>query len=307
MVQSGDVFEVFKEDCIVQVTAPEVIDPDNTNPKLPPNRKVLYSEIGSSNCIVARVFLQADKLCGDLVASNNIDKKEFLKILRECRDSLIHAYNTAFETSYEIMQLSNEYLSRASSSSACVVIPHIENLENRVHSFSTCVKRCLQKFGEIFNLIFNLKFTGHHYHKIRKFVCNEFGNDHPLFVVLDRSKDNIERLLKMRDAVEHPKASNQLVITNFSMHPQGALIKPFWQHLPNSENYDLAWEMGAIVDWMVEFIEVATLHIILTQTIWPHGFTVNSIAEENLDWECPFHVVVRPLFPADWPEPGSIK
>jgi len=307
MVQSGDVFEAFKEDCIVQITTPEVIDPENTNPHLPPNRKLLYSEVGASNCIVARTFLQADKLCGDLLVSEKIDKKEVLEILRECRDSLINAYNIAFETAYEVMQLSNEYLDKTHSPSNGIVIPHIENLVDKAQNFSTCIKRCLQRFGDLFNLVFKQNFTGHHYQKIREFVGQEFGEDHMLYEVLDRHKDILSQLIKMRNAVEHPKESNKLVVTNFQMNAQGALVKPSWQHLPKGKEFDIDWEMGAIVESIIGFIEVATLHILLTQTSWPYGFAVNSIDEENLDWECPIHVVAKPLFPQDWPEPGSTK
>jgi hypothetical protein len=307
MVQSGDVFEVFKEDCIVQITTPEVIDPDNTNPQLPPNRKLLYSEIGASNCIIARTFLQADKLCDDLLVSNKINKKEALEILRESRDSLINAYNIAFEIAHDVMEFSNEYLSKSSSSTKCIIIPHIENLSDKAQIFSTCIKRCLQRFGDLFNLVFGQKFIGHHYHKIREFIGKEFGKDHMLYEVLHQHKDILNRLIKMRNAIEHPKKSNKLVVTNFTMNAQGALVKPSWQHLPHGKEYDIDWEMGAIVECVVGFTEVATLHILLTQTSWPHGFAINSIDEENLDWECPIHIAATPLFPPDWPKPNSTK
>jgi len=307
MLASGDIFEVFKEDCIAQIITPEMIDPDYTNPKIPPNRKLLYSDIGSANCIVARIYLQANELCDDLLISHKINKTQMLGILRECRDTLINAYKISDSLCYEIMELTNGYLNPEGKNSKVAIIPHVEDLVNKVHNFTTSIKRCLQAFGTIFNLVFEQNFEGHHYHKIQKYVSKELGENNNLTQLLLSSGDSLRQLIQMRNDIEHPRNNNKLEIKNYEMEANGGLAQPTWQHHPYGERTFITWEMPQILAWVINFIETATVYLLLSQVEGQIKFRINIVEEENYDLSCPIRITATPIIPDSWFNTESIK
>ena len=299
MLASGDVFEIFKEDCIFQVVTPEMIDPECINPNIRPYRKLLHSDIGAANCIVARIYLQANELSEMLFVSKKIDTKQLLTILRECRDTLIDAYKITGSLCCEIMEQTDKYLSQNEPSQA-PIIPHIENLVNKVSNFTVSIKRCLQTFGTLFNLIFKTSFQGHRFDKIHLYINEELGCEHPLAQLLERNGGTLANIINMRNAVEHPKKNNKLVITNYEMQANGVLAQPTWHHYPHGEMGSISFDMPQVLELVIAFIEAATTHLLLTQASGDFEYGISIVEEENLDLSCPIRIKATPIIPDNW-------
>ena len=87
MRKVDDYLEIFKVDMTFKFYLPDSIDPERNNPDLKPLIKKIYK--GTSNKIIARVYLQLYDLLKSIPITRTINKDKIITLLRESRDTLL--------------------------------------------------------------------------------------------------------------------------------------------------------------------------------------------------------------------------
>ena len=139
-------------------------------------------------------------------------------------------------------------------------LPSIHDLEHRAESFLYSGKSVLRDLTQVFDVLFDKDFNRQVcYDKVLKWARQKFGEDDDFVEMLkdDQSKW-IERIVRMRNAVEHPGGhSGVLRIENFSSGECGhiiAVVEPVW-YLNDDERTSIVQEMGVMVSNLLTFCE----------------------------------------------------
>jgi len=304
MCNTEDTLEVFKRDCIVQLFTPECLDPDNTNPNMPYTKQLIYRDVGASDFVVSRVFIQAAKLMKDLGIEQNVSKDAIIDTLRDCRNSLVDSYIITCDLACEVMEVSTSYESNYALGKI-MTIPCVDGLANKTKNFITNIKLTLQRFVDFFNIVFGTSFRGPRYDLIQSKINEMLGKDEYLSQILTYYHDNfLDYINQIRNAVEHPKDNYKLDIINFEMKPDGSILTPSWQLFPDRPRIEIVQEMTLILTNLVEFIELVVARSFLLKTTGPFGYTLNQIHEEAIDFNCSARWQSQVILPDHIPSPG---
>lgn len=299
--------EVFKKNCVVQILTPELCDPSNTNPNMPFTKKPIYRDIGASDFVVSRVFIQSVKLMDGLGFSSHRYRDEIIDVFRDCRNTLVDSYAIACDLGCEIMELSKAYEANCSQGNV-VSIPSVEGLSSKTKNFITNIKLTLQRFVDFFNIIFDTSFQGPRYDTIKTKFIALFGDDEFLSKVLVEYHDHLlHHINEIRNAIEHPKKNNRLKINNFYINHDRSIRAPTWQLHPNGDNSNIVHEMTLILINVVEFIELVVASSFLMKTNGFFEYQIRPIEEEHINLDCPIrlelHTFIQGATPITSPRP----
>jgi hypothetical protein len=122
-------------------------------------------------------------------------------------------------------------------------LPSVVDLRHHTETFLYNAKSALRDFTAIFLVLFLKDFKKKaHFDKVLKWAEQKFGSEDPLSKMLAGDHVWIARIVKMRNAVEHPDHnSNILHIENFSPIENGMtvfVVEPVW-HLNSEKNLRL--------------------------------------------------------------------
>ncbi|WP_415713480.1 hypothetical protein [Maridesulfovibrio sp.] len=296
IIGTDDILEVFKQDCIIKITLPESVDPEDINPKAPATKQEVCSDIGAADFVVARTLIQTEELIKGLHLQNRIDKNKLLDAMRVCRDHLIAAYNIAFHLSLDIYEATNSYIENGSSQDRVKKIPQINDLTTKSHNFLSSIKLTLQDFVNVLNTIFKTDLKGPKYHIIKKHFGDQLGKDHNLYKVLNDYEPYIHMLVNWRNSIEHPKSDNKFIVRNFEMKANG-LVFPNWHHYPHGNIINITSEIPSILQLVVEFIEITTAISLLEKVEGPLVYHLQFISEEEQNPMCPMHIKTQYIPP----------
>ena len=137
-----------------------------------------------------------------------------------------------------------------------VNLPSVPALRDDAELFLYTAKLALRDIASLFQPFFAKAFD-HQYHQVRAWLEKEFGSDDPLLVLLNEDRVWIERIINMRNVIEHPTDSHgPITIRDFTL-AQGetlTVVPPTWflqEELPAL----IADEMRAICTNLLTFYE----------------------------------------------------
>jgi hypothetical protein len=111
-----------------------------------------------------------------------------------------------------------------------VNLPAVLNLQTDTENFLREAKLFLGQIARVFTPFYGTHLD-HRFQRIRSWAERTFGKDDPLTSLLDSDPDWVERVIAMRNAVEHPGGRNgTLVVKNIalgSVQPP-VLVPPSW-------------------------------------------------------------------------------
>lgn len=251
------------------------------------------SDVGSGNPIVARLSLQF----GSILDFYDFDQetKESIKsvLYSDIQKRLVTCDKLAKEIVEEIEAALNELNSngiKTQSGGRVIESPHIINLDERLETYLYNAKSCLRDSLKIYNIVFGTSFTEARYDKAIKWSAKEFGENDPITIFLKGNNEVwINKLVKMRNAIEHPGGyCGHLHIKNFEVITSNevtSIHEPLW-HLNDEEPTVIRSELREYVKYILGMTEDIVLSVLSKQK-QPPIVQILEIPEEQRREEAP--------------------
>jgi hypothetical protein len=177
------------------------------------------SDVGTSNPIVARMTIGIMEIID--FSTLDKDRKENLKVnCFEIMNLLTLAEKTAKPILEKITQIKEEIRAngiKTQSFGRCIDVPSAVRIEDS-RAFIRYAKQVLYEIAENINIIYDKKFDGPHFHKIRDYFVSEFGENFALTKLLSEDQDWIKQIIDLRNEDEHPKTGKPFV-NNINVQP----------------------------------------------------------------------------------------
>ena len=186
-----------------------------------------------------------------------------------------------------------------------VELPSLGAPHKDVEMFLYNAKLALRDTGGLFEVLPGQKFD-HKFHQARAWAAKEFGLDSPLAKLLNDDADWIERVLGLRNAVEHPRTAGRLHVRDFHLATEDGrkvVAPPVWW-IDDGEPASVAEAMEVIEHNLLTFYEEL---LCLLLEIRPHPLApvICEIPDQERDPAMPMrYAVVFKNFPGI-PRPDS--
>ena len=184
-------------------------------------------------------------------------------------------------------------------------LPSLGAPHKDVEMFLYNAELALRDTGGLFEVLLGHKFD-HKFHQVRAWVAKEFGLDSPLTKLLNDDADWIERILGLRNAVEHPRTAGRLHVRDFHLATEDGrkvVAPPVWW-IDGGEPASIAEAMEAIEHNLLTFYE-ELLGLLLEIRPHPLAPVICEIPDEERDPAMPMRYrVVFTNFPGT-PRPDS--
>jgi hypothetical protein len=126
-----------------------------------------------------------------------------------------------------------------------VTLPAVTELRIDAEAYLSSAKMALREIGRVFKPFYDVGFD-HRFQHIRTWVAEKFGADDRLHELLSQDAGWIERLVAMRNAVEHPGGRDgTLIVQDFKLlagGPPWQVREPVW-YREGEEPVPVALEM----------------------------------------------------------------
>lgn len=241
-------------------------------------------DVGTSNPIVARLGLGLD----EIIKLSMIDpeKKEKIKnIIMDIMHDLVEAEKAILPLIEELVEAERELRLngvKTQSNGRVIVTPSLVHLSSS-KVFLKYAKQSLQKFACFFELIFDEKYNGPHFHKIAKKSILFFGESHIVTKLLLEDSKWIKDIIDLRNEDEHPKTGK-----NFTNGYQISQMEDgkYYIILPTFFNgIQILSALEAFSGNLLTFVEELVAHTL--EHYFPPKIMVFSIPEHERDSECP--------------------
>ena len=257
MIPNEGFLEIYATHGTYRVQTPDNLDPDRKVPNMPWAQKKA-SDVGSSNPIVARVFLQAHDAL-DQAKLTRGNAKTLLSRLHACKEELV-----ACEFIYLGIKKEHERIEKlirertVSRKGSAVECPQISDLSRLATNFLTGAKRAIQAVGEVFNDFYappkgnkvkngNFGFAVKH---LKKLDPSNSG----YLEFLKHFEPAVKVLVELRNGQEHPEPGSMTVVENFDLGANGFVV-PRWGRTPEPLRPILP-EMKGAIDCLIQFAEL---------------------------------------------------
>lgn len=220
-VKFGDRLLIVKASAVYEIKMADTIDPERTNAAIPNSQQRVLS-IGSDSSLLGCTVLTADTLF----------RPEYLPDWFN-RDA---AMATTLLAARELIAMSDEYVRLKGEVEHILAniggaplkqgfsIPAIVDLEPRYKTFLQRAHHFVKAAMDIARLFFGAKIT--HPDSLLTFAVQEYGEEDPFRRFLEEAVPTLRLIWHMRNAVEHAKADERVVLTNFALKSDGTLELP---------------------------------------------------------------------------------
>jgi hypothetical protein len=258
------------------------------------------SSHGTSNPIVARLSVQTHELIQFCSVSKE-KKDKIVSILHdEVQPRLLTCDHIAKAVVSEIEGVKNQITKEGLKTQAhgrVFQVPHVIDLEETVERYLYAAKSALRDVAKLLDPFLSKQFSEARYDKIYKWCVQQFGKDDNLSKLIKEDQELwIKKLVKMRNAVEHPGGySGHLHIHNFEVvflaeNNQPSLIEPIW-HLNDEPRVSIGHDLPVYVFNALEFAE-DLLVILMRKAGLPEIVDVFQIPESERNPDCPVRLIV---------------
>lgn len=189
-----------------------------------------HSNYGTSTPAVARTAIQGRDIL-QFIACSDTTKEHAQTVLFDLQRHLLKCVEIHEGLATEIAKGYPEFFNRGTSArpASHILLPGVGDLQSRAESFLQAAKLALAATGNIIEPFYGQKY-GYKYNKICSWADQEFGEKDQFSTVLQSWKPFAERIVNMRNCVDHPNTEpgGPLVIANFTLGAASELIDPSW-------------------------------------------------------------------------------
>jgi len=170
-------------------------------------------------------------------------------------------------------------------------LPGVANLDSEAESFLHNAKLAVADVGRLFGPLHGKSFD-HRFQKIRSWLHGLYGDEDALLLMLVGDSAWIERIINMRNVVEHPNdPAGPSVVMNFHVirHEPLTIASPTWA-LGTSEPTEILEDMAGIIESILMLYEDVLVDGILR--LHPQSpFTITEIPEHDRNSSMPIRLV----------------
>ncbi len=252
------------------------------------------SDYGTSNPIVARLSLQTKELLPLYKISKKQKEEIFGVMFSNIQPKLMNCFRIKEQLTKEIREHQKKIDESGIEFQAhgrAYTLPAILDLQLHAETFLYNGKSALRDLTDIFMILFSKDFRKEaRFDKVLKWAKKEFGDSDPFTKML---KDDvgtwIEKMVRMRNAVEHPGGhSGILHIDNFTSFEEGEkvmVVEPTW-YRNDEEKIPIAKSMEVMVSDLLTFCE-ETLVLCLEKFKEGVPIAIAEIPEKDRNPDCP--------------------
>ncbi len=294
MCSAGDFLEVYKVDKTFRIYTPEALDPKETDPNMPWMSKPV-ADVGSSNRIVARVFIQSHEAVKNTPLKGSINKDDILRCMHRCKELLLICDDKYISVSKEVERIC-EMIRKSElqkDGRHYVGFPQVQRLEENCAMFLSNAKLVIQTLAELINVFYRTTFDGPRFDKIIIWAKRELKHNKGFIQYLEQNKLGLKSIVDLRNAQEHPKRQRKLIVENFVLQPGNKITPPLWC-ISGEKPALIHHEMKAIIDFLVAISEGVLLNCVMDNIESSFPFTVREVADNALDSQCPIKYFVEP-------------
>jgi len=255
------------------------------------------SDYGTSNPIAARLSIQTKDLLRFYNLSDVQRDKLFGIFFSNLQPKLMACFRIKEKLTEEVrahQKSIDEGSIPVQAQGRAYTLPSILDLEHHAETFLYNAKSVLRDLTEVFAVLFDKDFKKKaQYDRVLKWARSKFGEDDAFVEMLKDDEDGwIKRIIKMRNAVEHPGGhSGVLHVENFTSIERGntiLVVEPVW-YLNDEEKIPIVQEMEVMVSDLLTFCEET---LVLCLEHFKEGFPifVVEISENERDEACPVRV-----------------
>lgn len=291
MCSCGEFLEIYKVDKTFRIQTPESIDPQETNPDAPWVAS-LISDVGSSNSIVARVFLQGYEILQAAAFDGELDKDAIAKHLHSCKETLLACERMAETVGGHIdrivADINERGIPKDNHGRGLNPFPQVPNLDTDCGTFLVQANRAIKLISELPQLFISLDRLDSNFDHLAKRLGTIVGEDSPLVRFVRDNALVIRYLIDLRNFHEHPK-NIKTIIQNFHVIPSGVIQAPIWQLVGtgDQEARPVKDEMHAAIVFLIQVAEAMLIHLVMHRISPQFSFVVEEIPDEQVDPKLP--------------------
>lgn len=283
--------EIYKTDATFQIRTPENLDPKEIDPNMHAT-STLSANVGASNIIVARVFLQQYNAMSNKSFPNSVSQENIIELLHQAKELLLSCefslndLKSAIIKQEEIISSGNLVI----KGNICNSFPIVENLETSATNFLTNAKGFLRRCSCIIDEFYKTNIKEPHFHKIFSWAKKNNAFDPSFLSFLKHQEQIIDKIITMRNAQEHPKKNFKLIIENFKLKPNKKIFPPSWTLITKEKSYNptpILSEMNEIIKYLIAFSENIILFCIISNEKTWIPYKVIEIPLKDRDSNCP--------------------
>jgi hypothetical protein len=297
MIGMKDYLEVFKPDWTFRLQGPENIDPEETLDDVPWVVQEIPN-VGSSNPIIARVFIQTDSALKNKRLKGKIDASRVLAAMHACKEELLTCDSIYKKLKPEhdaiIEKIDCGELER--DGKVLNPFPRLASLEDCASQFLICVKKAIQRVADVFCEFYPSAVVknGRFNHAI-KFLETNRPDYTDYLTFLQQEHQNIVTLLDMRNFQEHPgDGGKTTTIFNFRLTPKG--IRPPSWFVTGKPETGVLTDMPLMIEFLVQFAELNLLFCLMDNLADSIPYRIDEIPAEKRDQNCPIRFSVEFAF-----------
>jgi hypothetical protein len=291
MCSCGGFLEIYKLDKTFRVRTPESIDPLETNPNAPWVASP-FSDVGSSNPIVARVLLQGNEILKAAFFDGELDQDTITKQLHSCKETLLACERMADTVGGHIdriiADITERGISKDNHGRGMNPFPQVPNLDTDCGTFLVQANRAIKLICELPKLLIGLDKSDSNFDHLAKRLGPVVGEDSPLVKFVRGNAPMVRYLIELRNFHEHPK-DIETIIQNFHVIPSGEIQAPNWKlvGIENQEARSVKDEMHAAIVFLIQLAETMLIYLVMHRVSGQFPFVADEIPDENVDPNLP--------------------
>lgn len=186
-----------------------------------------HSSYGSSTPAAARTMLQTSQL-SQAYPLNDQQRKDLIVVSHDVMMRLLACLERFDRINGQVLKGKGQAEQggiHVQAGGRVATIPAVTELQMDAEAYLSSAKMALRDIARVFKPFYGIAFD-HRFQRIRKWIAKKFGTDDPLHHLLIQDAPWIERIVGMRNAVEHPGGRDgTLSVEDFKLVNDG----PPWQ------------------------------------------------------------------------------
>lgn len=262
MIPLRDTLYIVKQRGIYAVQLADQIDPDRANAAIP-NTQQRILPVGSSDAIVARTLLTAQKLFKKGFLGHSFDQDQGLTLALDILKDLVAL--TEMRTSLEEAE-SQARVSFESQSQdrGTLVVPSIGDIGVRWDGFTQKAGHVVNSLEEMAKLFYGKELANKWVDSLAAVTASRYGNDSPFAEYVRAAKPRLLLVLDLRNMVEHPKPNKYIRVNDFRLQASGRIALPSVEIVrPDQEaaTATINLLMKLLTDELLSITEVLMAHL----------------------------------------------
>lgn len=257
MISIGDHLHIISEHAIFAVQLADDIDPARTNAAVPnTNQKVL--PYGAKDAAVGRILLTAGAMFKATHLGREFPEQQALKLAFDLlRD--VAAMLDMHADLLKVIETTTRKVNAQVKADRSWVLPAVGDAKSRCDAFAQKLGHAIDKMEAIARLFYPEECLKRWIDALKRVSAEKHGKDSPLHRFMVEVRDSLMFMLEnVRNAVEHPDDKKRVIVHDFRLTAEMALVPPYVEIVKDGKHAlskDLRTFMDEITEELLSIVE----------------------------------------------------